>query len=272
MTAPAPFLRTETILDRILTHKASELAAQQQHEPIHHLRAEAEAAPPPLDFLRHLRQGQHLAIIAECKRASPSAGVIRADIDPATLALRYQTGGASAISVLTDGEFFQGSLADLRAVRAAISLPILRKDFLIDPYQLYQARAAGADAILLIVAALADEPLRDLLLLAGELALAPLVEIHDERELERALRCGASLIGINNRDLRTFTTDLMTTTRLARLLPPGITLVAESGIRERADIAAMARAGAHAVLVGETLMRAPNLAETLGEFASVPRP
>ena len=213
----------------------------------------------------------NIAVIAECKRASPSAGIINEDFDPVDLAQRYEACGAAAISVLTDAKFFSGSLEDLRAVRGAVSLPLLRKDFLFDPYQLYEARAAGADAILLIVTALEEGQLRDLLAEARELSLAALVEVHDEWELERALRCGASLIGINNRDLRTFQTDLMTTTKLAPLMPSEITLVAESGIRSVADVSAMAAAGAQAVLIGETLVRAVDLRETLGALASVPR-
>ena len=271
MTAPAPFLRTETILDRILTHKMAELAERRTRHSLAQIRAEAEAAAPTRAFEECLMATDNIAVIAECKRASPSAGIINEDFDPVDLAQRYEACGAAAISILTDAKFFGGSLEDLLAVRGAVSLPLLRKDFLFDPYQLYEARAAGADAILLIVAALEKGQLRDLLAEARELSLAALIEVHDETELERALRCGASLIGINNRDLRTFQTDLMTTTKLAPLMPSNITLVAESGIRSVADVSAMATAGAQAVLIGETLVRAADLRETLGALASVPR-
>ena len=271
MTAPAPFLRTETILDRILSHKMAELTERQAKLPLAQIRAEAEAAAPTRAFEDGLKATDNIAIIAECKRASPSAGIISENFDPVDLALRYEAYGAAAVSVLTDTKFFGGSLEDLRAVRRAVTLPLLRKDFLFDPYQLYEARAAGADAILLIVAALEEEALRDLLAEAREFSLAALVEVHDEMELERALRCGASLIGINNRDLRTFQTDLRTTMVLAPLIPSEIALVAESGIRSAADVSMMAAAGAQAVLVGESLVRTADLRETLGAFASVPR-
>ena len=271
MTAPAPFLRTETILDRILTHKMAELAERRTRHSLAQIRAEAEAAALTRAFEECLMATDNIAVIAECKRASPSAGIINEDFDPVDLAQRYEACGAAAISILTDAKFFGGSLEDLLAVRGAVSLPLLRKDFLFDPYQLYEARAAGADAILLIVAALEEGQLRDLLAEARELSLAALIEVHDETELERALQCEASLIGINNRDLRTFQTDLMTTTKLAPLMPSNITLVAESGIRSVADVSAMAAAGAQAVLIGETLVRAADLCETLGALASVPR-
>lgn len=271
MTSSAPFVRTETILDRILAHKWQELNRRRADLPLSQIRAEAESIRPIYDFEATLRETSLIAIIAECKRASPSAGTISEDFDAVRLAKDYQTNGASAISVLTDSKFFGGSIADLQAVREEASLPILRKDFLFDIYQLYESRVAGADAILLIVAALEEGQLRDLLAASNELSFSALVEVHDEEELELALRCGASLVGINNRNLKTFQTDLSTTTRLAPLVPPEVTLVAESGIRSADDVETMAAAGAQAVLVGESLVRSPDLKRTLRSFASVPR-
>jgi indole-3-glycerol phosphate synthase len=220
-----------------------------------------------------------IALIAEVKKASPSAGVICADFDPVRIARQYQLAGASCLSVLTDEEFFQGSLEYLRAIRAAVSLPLLRKDFIIDPRQILQAIEWGADAILLIAAILDDRCLREYHALAVEAGLAVLVEVHDEAELERALAAGAELIGVNNRDLRTFRTDLATTERLAgqlRTRPQGRSkvLVAESGIHTRTDVVRLERATAQAILVGESLMRGNDIpakvAELLGCAGSGP--
>jgi indole-3-glycerol phosphate synthase len=195
-------------------------------------------------------------LIAEVKRASPSKGVLRLDLDAAALAGDYQAAGAAAVSVLTDTHFFQGSLADLRAVRQCVDLPLLRKDFILEPYQVYKARATGADALLLIVAALDDGALRALYRLTGELGMAALVEVHNEAELARALRIGPRIVGVNNRDLRTFEVHLETTERLRNLVPGDVILVAESGVRSRADVRRLAAAGVDAVLVGEALVRA----------------
>jgi indole-3-glycerol phosphate synthase len=207
------------------------------------------------------------SIIAEVKRASPSKGPIAPDIVAVEVAAEYIAGGTAAISVLTDERFFHGSLDDLRLVAAvAEQTPVLRKDFVLDAYQIAEARAAGAAAVLLIVAALTDESLRELHQAACEYGLDALVEVHDEAELERALAAEATLIGVNNRDLRTFEVDLVTTERLATLVPPEVTLVGESGIRTRADVERLGRAGVHAVLVGETLMRAPDRAAAVREL------
>jgi indole-3-glycerol phosphate synthase len=195
-------------------------------------------------------------VIAECKRRSPSKGVLREPYDAVAIARGYAAAGAAAISVLTNERFFGGSLDDLRAVRAAVSVPVLRKDFVIDAYQLEEARAAGADAVLLIVAALAENRLRELHEAALALGLDVLTEVHDEQELEVALGIGAAIVGINNRNLRTFVTDLATSERLARRVPPGIILVAESGLKGGTDIARLARAGIGAFLVGEAFMTA----------------
>jgi indole-3-glycerol phosphate synthase len=214
--------------------------------------------------LRHPRRGD-VALIAEVKKASPSAGVICKDFDPVRIAQEYEAGGASCLSVLTDESFFQGSLDYLRQIRAAVKLPLLRKDFIIDERQILEAIEWGADAILLIVAILDDTRLKRFHALATEAGLAALVEVHDETELDRALAAGASLIGVNNRDLKTFKVDLATTERLAAMLFPSpaarhpALLVAESGIHTRADVERLAKCGAQAVLVGETLMKHCNV-------------
>jgi indole-3-glycerol phosphate synthase len=210
--------------------------------------------------------GPSVRLIAEIKRASPSRGPLRADLDPVALATVYEANGAAAVSVLTDCRFFRGSLADLRAVRAQTTLPVLRKDFVIDPYQVYEARAAGADAILLIVAALDARQLADLYDLARELGMDALVEVHSEAELGRALSVEPAIVGVNNRDLRTFEVDLETTARLRPLVPPDVVFVAESGVRSNADVQRLAALGAHAMLVGEALVVAPDVGRAVREL------
>lgn len=264
------FVRTQTVLDTILAHKVEEIAARKARASAATVMAAARAASPPRDMRAAVRRDT-VALIAEIKRASPSRGVLSAAFDPLALAMIYAAHGAAAISVLTDERFFGGDLAHLTAVRAAVSVPVLRKDFVLDLYQVYEARAAGADAVLLIVAALDDARLADLHALIVELGMAALVEVHDEAELERALALGAPLIGVNNRDLRTFTVDLATTERLARLVPPDVTLVAESGIFTADDVRRMGTAGAHAVLVGEALVTAPDVAARVRELSGQPR-
>jgi indole-3-glycerol phosphate synthase len=212
-----------------------------------------------------------VALIAEVKKASPSAGVIRADFDPVRIAQEYEAAGATCLSVLTDAPFFQGALEYLCRIRAAVSLPVLRKDFILEDCQIEEALAWGADAILLIVAILTDAKLRELMACARDLDLAVLVEVHDEAELDRALAAGAELIGVNNRNLKTFATDLATTERLAgclwrRVQRSEIVLVAESGIHHRADVVRLARCGAQAILVGESLMRERDLAAKAREL------
>ncbi len=256
------FKRTDTILDRILAKKVDEIAVLDGAS----LQLEALAAPPPRDFAGAL-QRETVALIAEVKHASPSKGILIDPFDPVALATTYAENGAAAISVLTDQEFFQGSLADLCAVRAAMNVPLLRKDFTIDVRQIYEARAAGADAILLIAAALEDAQLCDLHAAAVGLGLAALVEVHDEGELDRAINIGARLIGVNNRDLKTFREDVTTTERLAARVPSGVTLVAESAIRTAADIRRMGACGASAVLIGEGLVKAHNIPATVREFS-----
>ncbi len=214
--------------------------------------------PPARGFARALRGGSSVALIAECKRRSPGAGAIRPELDPAALAATYEAAGAAALSVLTDATYFGGSPEDLRAARGATAVPALRKDFTLHELQILEARAMGADAVLLIVRILDDEALGRLYRFAGELGLDVLVETHDAGELARATELGAEIIGINNRDLATFTTELDTTLRLLERAPDNAVVVSESGIRTAADVARLGAAGVDAVLVGETLLRAPD--------------
>jgi len=249
------------ILQRILARKAEEIAERSARVPLAELVAQAADLPPTRGFAAAIEaklEAGLSAVIAEVKKASPSRGVIRADFDPAAIAASYAAGGAACLSVLTDADFFQGSEAYLQQARAACALPVLRKDFTVDPYQVYEARAIGADAILLIVAALDDAALLELALLAAELDLDVLVEVHDEDELERALDVPAPLVGINNRNLRTFETSLDTTLRLRGRVDDGRVLVTESGIHAPADVARLREAGIDAFLVGEAFMRAPD--------------
>lgn len=244
-----------TILEEILDRKRAEIARLSGRKA--ELASRAADAPPVRSFVAALRSGDRLAVVAEFKRRSPSAGKLARAADPAAVAAAYERGGATALSVLTDGPDFGGSLDDLRAVRAATSLPVLRKDFLIDPLQVLESRAAGADAALLIVRALASERLRDELLAAcDETGLDALVEAHDEEEVERALEAGARVVGVNARDLATFDVDLGRALELVAGIPADRVAVAESGIGGREDAAACGRAGADAVLVGSRLMSA----------------
>ncbi len=259
------FVKTDTILDKILAQKLNELG-----DNLAEVARRAREAAPARDFAGALRR-ETVALIAEVKHASPSKGILIENFDPVALGTTYAANGAAAISVLTDEQFFKGSLAHLSSVRAAVSIPVLRKDFIIDPYQVYEARAAGADAALLIVAALEDAQLADLHALIRELGMAALVEVHNEAELERALKLKAELIGVNNRDLKTFHEDLGTTARVAALVPENVTLVAESAIRSAADVHKMGELGAHAVLVGEGLVKAGSIAEQVQLFSSQPR-
>ncbi|MFT4198251.1 MAG: indole-3-glycerol phosphate synthase TrpC [Pseudoxanthomonas sp.] len=257
------------ILHTILGRKAEEVQARSAALPLAEVRARAADAGPTRGFAEHLRAAiaaGEPAVIAEVKKASPSRGIIRPDFHPADIAVSYEFGGATCLSVLTDVDFFQGSDAYLQQARAACALPVLRKDFTIDPYQVYEARALGADCILLIVAALADQPLAELSGLALELGLDVLVEVHDIDELERALQVPAPLLGINNRNLRTFQTSLQTTLDLRAAVPRDRVLVTESGIASRADVALMRGHGVHAFLVGETFMRAAEPGEALREL------
>ncbi|MBI4315021.1 MAG: indole-3-glycerol phosphate synthase TrpC [Chloroflexi bacterium] len=256
-----------TILSEIFAHKWVEVAAQKQRVPVIELIRQIKTARPPLDFAAALQRAPSPALIAEVKKGSPSKGVMVTDFAPVRLAQTYAANGAAAISVLTDEKYFGGSLEHLRQIAALnLGLPLLRKEFICDEYQLYEARAAGADAVLLIVTGLSNDELLSLKARAGKLGLAALVEVHRRDELARALNCGATLVGINNRDLRDFSVSLDTTRTLRPLLPPGITVVAESGIGSRADAAGL---GVDAVLVGEALVRAGDVGTKVRELAGV---
>jgi indole-3-glycerol phosphate synthase len=248
-----------TVLDNIVATKRAEIAAAKQARPEAALREMAAQAPPARDFFGVLGAPGPIRLIAEVKKASPSRGLIRADFRPVEIALTYERHGASCLSVLTDEQYFQGSLDDLRNVRAAVRLPVLRKDFILDVYQLFEARAAGADAVLLIAECLDDCNLRKLHNEAVALGMTPLVEFYEPENLPRVFDAGATLIGINNRDLHTFQTDLEHTLRLRERIPDECVLVSESGIRTRADVQRLAAAGVDAILVGETLMASSNI-------------
>jgi len=249
------------ILRKIVATKRDEVAAGKAARDLAALRREAEARGGQRDFVAALRgaaEARGAAVIAEVKKASPSKGVLRADFRPAEIAASYERHGAAALSVLTDAPFFQGSREALEAAREACALPVLRKDFMVDPWQLFEARAMGADCILLIAAILGDAELADFEATARALGMAVLVEVHDRAELERALRLSTPLIGINNRDLRTFEVSLDTTLAMLPAVPPERIVVSESGIHAPADVARLRAAGVRAYLVGEAFMRAPD--------------
>jgi len=259
------------ILARILAMKAEEVAAARAALPLQAMRERALAAPPPRDFVGALRAKiavGEAAVIAEIKRASPSKGLLREDFDPAGIGRSYAAHGAACLSVLTDGLFFQGAPEHLTAAREASGLPALRKDFTVDPYQIHEARALGADCILLIAGALDDPRMRELEALGRELGMGVLVEVHDAAELERALALTTPLIGINNRNLRTFETRLETTLALLPSIPPERLVITESGILARHHVDLMRRGGVHAFLVGEAFMRAADPGAALADLFS----
>jgi indole-3-glycerol phosphate synthase len=257
-----------TILDTILAVKREEVEAARAARSLANVDANARAAGPTRGLAQALRRppGAPMRVLAEIKRASPSAGPIRPGADPAQIAEEYASAGAAAISVLTDKQFFDGDLSFLAKVRERVALPLLRKDFVVDAYQIAEARAAGADAVLLIVAALEQQQLVALMAAAKTYELDALVEVHDVPEAERAARAGATLIGVNHRDLRTMKMDMTLTSTIAKLLPDDCILVGESGIRSPADVRMLDAAGADAILVGEHLMRAPSPGAALREL------
>ncbi|MCG8588191.1 MAG: indole-3-glycerol phosphate synthase TrpC [Proteobacteria bacterium] len=260
-----------TILDEILEHKRGELAEAKRRVSPAAMAARAEAATHvPRGFAAALAAGAAPVVIAELKRRSPSKGLIRQDFDPVKLAKAYADGGAAALSVLTDEHYFGGRLEFLAAVRSAVSLPLLRKDFVVEAYQIDEARAAGADAVLLIAGPLGPEQLSELHAKARARGLDALIEVHDERQLEMALAAGARLIGVNNRDLRSFDVDLAATERIAAQVPDEVLLVSESGIFTPEDIARLERAGARAFLVGESLMREADVVRALERLRRTP--
>jgi indole-3-glycerol phosphate synthase len=261
-----------SILADILAAKREEVAAAKAERPMVELERACDTAGPVRSLSAALRRpaGGKVRAIAEIKRASPSAGPIRPGANPAVIAREYAAAGAAAISVLTDRRFFDGDLTFLTAVRGTVDLPLLRKDFLIDRYQVVEARAAGADAILLIVAALDDATLVSLLAEANRLGMDALVEVHSEEEAMRARAAGAEIVGVNHRDLATFTMDMGLTGRLRAMVPADVVLVGESGIKSPADVAALAAAGADAILVGESLMRAPSPGQALRALLGAP--
>lgn len=261
----------KTVLDRIMLYKREELPRRKRERAESDLRAALFLAPPPRDFGAALRK-PGVSLIAECKKASPSRGVLRNGYDAVDLALTYEANGARAISVLTDIKFFQGRIEDLVAVRQAVGLPVLRKDFIFDPYQILEARAAGADAILLIAALLGGNTLRDLREEAEGYGMQVLVEVHDEAEVEHALESGAKIIGVNNRDLRYFDVHLETTGRLRPLIPDDRILVSESGIREPEHVRDLKEMGADAMLVGERLVRSKDPAARVRELVEAGQP
>lgn len=254
-----------TILETIASIRGKRLAQQVRSTSRELLESHAREREPALDFLAALSApGVH--VIAEVKKASPSAGVLRSDVDTKKLAKAYETGRAAAISVLTEQDHFRGDISDLRQVRESVAIPVLRKDFITDPYQVVEARASGADSFLLITALLDVTSLTSLLAAGREWGMEPLVEVHTRSELDTALDAGATIIGINNRDLRTFKVDIETSLKLSAFVPADRVVVSESGIKEREDVARLAAAGIRAILVGETLVRSSDPAAKIGEL------
>ena len=265
------------ILEEIVWQKETEVDQMRESVPLVELRKRVQTAPPLRDFLQALRSGKtHPALIAEVKKASPSKGVIREDFDPVAIAKAYSQGGASAISVLTDKKFFQGSWDNLAQVRAAVDLPVLCKDFIIYPYQIYLARSYGADAVLLIAAILSDQDLQYFIKIANALSMTPLIEVHTLGELDRVLPLdGVTLVGINNRNLEDFSVDLQTTCQILaargnQLQERGITVVSESGLHTTTDLEGVASAGATAVLIGESLVKQPDPAKAIASLFPSP--
>ena len=258
-----------TILGEIYKHKLGEVSENEKRIPVEALKEQIQEKQSTRSFGDALKSDNNIRIIAEIKKASPSLGIIREDFNPVEIARIYEASGAAAISVLTDEKFFQGCLSYLTDVKESVNLPILRKDFIIDAYQIYEARSAGADAILLIAALLSKEEIQRYLDLAKELDMDCLVEVHSEAELKQVLQTNADIIGINNRDLATFKIDLETTLRLRPLIPAGKIVVSESGIKSRADVEKLTKEGVDAILVGETLMKSHDISARLRELLGI---
>jgi len=256
----------QMILDRIVAHKRKELVHRKEAVPFFVLKEQVHRTQTTRRFQQAISGSSEIALIAEVKKASPSAGLIRKDFAPADIATIYEASGAAAVSVVTEAAFFGGSLASLKQVKEAIRIPVLCKDFVIDPYQIYEARVSGADAVLLIAAILVDNELKGFLALCRELGLAALVEVHTEAERDRAIEAGARIIGINNRDLKTFSVDLSATERLSAAIPEGILCVSESGIETADDIRRLREVGVDAVLVGTALMKAEDIGAKIKEL------
>ncbi len=254
------------VLSEICQTKRTEIAAAKSRVSETELKARLAEVDPPRDFLAALKSATGVGLIAEVKKASPSAGLIREDFDPVEIARTYESAGAACISCLTDEPYFKGKLEYLTAIRNAVEIPVMRKDFILDRYQVTEARAAGADCILLIAECLDDCTMRDLYFYSSELGMECLVEIYDPENLDRVLKLEAPLIGINNRNLRTFVTDLKHSTNLAARVPDSVYLVSESGIRERSDVEHLLQFGVRGILVGETLMRQENIAAKVREL------
>lgn len=247
------------ILDTIISYKQKELHLEKERVPLTTLKSQLASLPSTKDFKSSISLHERINLISEVKKKSPSKGIIRTDFDPIRIAETYAENGVAAISVLTDMQFFDGRLDNLSSIREVVDVPLLRKDFTIDPYHIYQSRVSGADAILLIVAALTPIQLKEFTEIASTLSLASLVEVHTEEELEIALDVGSEIIGINNRDLKTFHTDLATTFRLCDLIPSDKVIVSESGIHTREDVVSLVEVGVNAILVGESLMRSQDI-------------
>ena len=263
---------TSNILTTIIEHKRVEVAEAKRRYPPELLLEELDSAPPVRDFVAALQADRDIGLIAEVKKGSPSAGVIRPDFDPVQIALTYERHGAACLSVLTDERFFLGHLDYLKCVRQAVNIPVLRKDFMIDRYQVLEARAAGADCILLIAECLNDCQLRDLYFYASELGMESLIELYNAENVDRVLKLEPALMGINNRDLRTFETDLERTSRLAEQIPRTTLFVSESGIQTRADVDRVKAGGAREILVGESLMRSHNVGSAIDALMGRSRP
>lgn len=255
-----------TILDTIYQHKVSEVEKNKKQIPLRVLEKRMQKRHDMRSFGRALKSDTNISVIAEIKKASPSLGVIREDFQPAEIARLYQKGGAAAISVLTDEKYFQGKLSYIKDVKQSVDLPVLRKDFIIDPYQIYEAQSAGADAILLIAALLSEDTIQHFLNLARELEMDCLVEVHTGVELQKVLQTSADIIGINNRDLATFIVNLETTFQLRPMIPEGKIIVSESGIKSRAEILRLFNKGINAVLIGETFMKSGDIPAALHEL------